>query len=65
MPTSSTYKSGFAYYSLLDEMSVPFVQPALAYASSPIPCTKNRFHFLNGTQKKEKDLWEDVEAGLE
>ncbi|PPD68225.1 hypothetical protein GOBAR_DD34897 [Gossypium barbadense] len=56
-------KSGFASYS--DEMSVPFVQPALAYAS--YSSYKNLFHYLNGTPKRldKVDPWEDVEAGLE
>ena len=48
-------------------MSVPFVQPALAYAS--YSSYKNRFHCLKlkGTPKRldKADLWEDVEAGLE
>ncbi|KAK5769872.1 hypothetical protein PVK06_049912 [Gossypium arboreum] len=46
-------------------MSVPFVQPALAYAS--YSSYKNLFHCLNGTPKRldKADPWEDVEAGLE
>ncbi|KAC9261810.1 hypothetical protein E3N88_46090 [Mikania micrantha] len=44
-------------------MSVPFVQPAFAYASYSL--YKNDFIALMAPRLDKADLWEDVEAGLE